>query len=156
MCDRFKEEGGGGGGGSLFTPLYPWATPKRPILNKVNIGFWKSSFICCVFHLSIFSLKMIIQFFVSVLHKICFKVKVLKTIKISSDRQIKTCRSLKRRAIWKSLVTFLRRTYFCWLQNETLKTKRFPVFTNVLCANKQSITFKNNTTFLKPFIFLSF
>ena len=33
--------------------------------------------------------------------KICFKVKVLKMFKIFTDRHIKTCRSLKRRAILK-------------------------------------------------------
>ena len=30
--------------------------------------------------------------------KVCFKVKVLKTFKFSTDFRIKTCRSLKRRA----------------------------------------------------------
>ena len=34
-----------------------------------------------------------------VFQKICFKVKVLKTLKISTDCHIKRCRSLKRRAI---------------------------------------------------------
>ena len=33
--------------------------------------------------------------------EICFKVKVLKTFKISTDYHIKTCLSLKRRAILK-------------------------------------------------------
>ena len=33
--------------------------------------------------------------------KICFKVKVLKMFKIFTDHHIKTCRSLKRRAILK-------------------------------------------------------
>ena len=37
-----------------------------------------------------------------VFRKICFKVKVLKTFKISTDCHIKTCRSLKWRAILKS------------------------------------------------------
>ena len=36
-----------------------------------------------------------------VFHKICFKVKVLKTFKIFIDCYIKTCRSLKRRSILK-------------------------------------------------------
>ena len=35
---------------------------------------------------------------VSLFQKISFKIKVLKTFKISSDCQIKTCRSLKRTA----------------------------------------------------------
>ena len=38
---------------------------------------------------------------VFVLQKICFKVKVLKTFKVSTDYHIKTCRSLRRRAILK-------------------------------------------------------
>ena len=38
---------------------------------------------------------------VFVLQKICFKVKVLKKFKISTDCHIKTCLSLKRRAILK-------------------------------------------------------
>ena len=36
---------------------------------------------------------------VCVFQKICFKVKVLKALKISSDSHVKTCRFLKRRAI---------------------------------------------------------
>ena len=43
-----------------------------------------------------------------VFKKICFKVKVLKMFKISSDCHIKTCRSPKRR---ESRVPFFRRTY---------------------------------------------
>ena len=46
-----------------------------------------------------------------VFQKICFKVKVLKAFKIFSDCHIKTCRSLQRRAFWKSPVTLFRRTY---------------------------------------------
>ena len=38
---------------------------------------------------------------VFVFQKMCFKVKVLKTFKISTGCHIKTCRSLKRRAILK-------------------------------------------------------
>ena len=38
---------------------------------------------------------------VFVFQKICFKIKVLTTFKISIDVHIKTCRSLKRRAILK-------------------------------------------------------
>ena len=30
------------------------------------------------------------------------------------------------------------------------------IFVNIRCANKQTINFKNMTTFLKPFIFISF
>ena len=36
-----------------------------------------------------------------VFKKICFKVKVMQTFKISSDYHIKACQSLKRRAILK-------------------------------------------------------
>ena len=38
---------------------------------------------------------------VFVFQKICFKVKVLKTFETFTDCHIKTCRSLKRRAILK-------------------------------------------------------
>ena len=44
---------------------------------------------------------------VFVFQKICFKVKVLKTFKISIKRHIKTCRFLKRRAILKIRSDFL-------------------------------------------------
>ena len=71
----------------------------------LNIGFWYGSFVWkwCVLNVSIFSLKTVLQFFkkVFVFQKICFKVKVLKTFKISTDFRIKTCRSLKWRAILK-------------------------------------------------------
>ena len=40
---------------------------------------------------------------VYVFQKICFKIKVLKTFKISSDFHINACRSVKRRAILKIL-----------------------------------------------------
>ena len=43
--------------------------------------------------------------------KICFKIKVLKTFKISTDCDIKTCQSLKRMAILKTPSTFFRRIY---------------------------------------------
>ena len=33
--------------------------------------------------------------------KICFEVKVVKTLKVSSDFHIKICRSIKRRAVLK-------------------------------------------------------
>ena len=41
---------------------------------------------------------------VFVLQTICFKAKVLKTFETFTDCHIKTCRSLKRRLFWKSLV----------------------------------------------------
>ena len=40
---------------------------------------------------------------VFVFQKICYKVKVLKTFKISTDCHVKTCRSLKWRAVLKIL-----------------------------------------------------
>ena len=48
---------------------------------------------------------------VCVFQKICFKIEVLKTFKISIDDYIKTCRSLKRRAFSKILKWFFRRPY---------------------------------------------
>ena len=51
-------------------------------------------------------LKMVFTF-----QKIYFKVKVLKTFKISTDCHIKTCRSVKGRQFWKFPVPFFRRTY---------------------------------------------
>ena len=41
-----------------------------------------------------------------VFQKTCFRVTVMKTFKIPSDCHIKICRSLKRRAILKSLLLF--------------------------------------------------
>ena len=48
---------------------------------------------------------------VFVFQKICFKVKVLKKFETFTDCHIKTCRSLKRRAILKVPSTVLRRAY---------------------------------------------
>ena len=48
---------------------------------------------------------------VFVFQEICFKDKILKTFKISADCRIKTCRSLKRRAILKILSNVFRRAY---------------------------------------------
>ena len=39
-----------------------------------------------------------------VFQKVCFKIKLLKTFKIPSDYDIKTRRSLKRKATLKSIV----------------------------------------------------
>ena len=50
-----------------------------------------------------------------VFQKICFKVKVLKSCKISSDCHIETCRSHKRRAILKIPSTVFRRTYALYI-----------------------------------------
>ena len=46
-----------------------------------------------------------------IFQKICFKVKVLKMFKISSDCHIKTCRSLKRRPILEIPSAIFRRRY---------------------------------------------
>ena len=78
-------------------------------LNSIclNIGFWQRSFIWkyCVFKLSTFKVatKKLYSSFLKkkIFQKICFRVEVLKTLKISSDWHIKTCQSLKRRAILK-------------------------------------------------------
>ena len=54
---------------------------------------------------------------VIVFQKICFKVKVLKSFKIATDCHINTCRSPKRRAIFKILSTVFKKDLcsFCWL-----------------------------------------
>ena len=97
---------------------------------------------------------------VSVYQKIRFKVKVLKTFKISTDCYIKTLRSLKRRAILKIPSAFYRRTYalsFCWFSNETSTKKRFPVqdknqtrFSRKNCSKEQPFIF---TVYLMNHIF---
>ena len=46
-----------------------------------------------------------------IFQKICFKFKVLKTFKISTACHIKTCRSLKWRAILKMSSILFKRTY---------------------------------------------
>ena len=43
---------------------------------------------------------------VFVFQKVCFKVKILKTFETFTDCHIKTCPSLKRRAIFKIPITF--------------------------------------------------
>ena len=48
---------------------------------------------------------------VFVFQEICFKVKVLKSFKVSTDCHIERCQSLKRRAILKIPSTFFTRTY---------------------------------------------
>ena len=64
-----------------------------------------------------------------VFQEISFKLKVLKLSKISSDCHIKTCRSLKRRAILKiaSAVFQTNLCSFCWLKEKTSNKKRFHV-----------------------------
>ena len=64
-----------------------------------------------------------------VFQKICFKVKILKSCKISSDCYIKTCRSHKRRAILKIPSTVSRRTYALYVgfKMKPIRKERFSV-----------------------------
>ena len=65
---------------------------------------------------------------VVVLYKICFKVKVLKMLKIFTDRHIKTPISQTEGYFENPWYRFLKNLCsFCWLENETSKKKRFPV-----------------------------
>ena len=70
----------GEGRGPSFIPLYHF----HPLTNIATFIF---------------------QFFekVFIFQKICFKVELLETFVISSGRHLKTCRSLRRRAILKNL-----------------------------------------------------
>ena len=58
---------------------------------------------------------------VFIFQKICFKGKLLNTFKIFTDCHIKTCRSLKRRAILKIFKTAFRRTYALSVNYKMLK-----------------------------------
>ena len=62
-----------------------------------------------------------------VFQEICFKVKVVKTFGTFTDCHIKTCRSLKGKAILKISSTIFKKNLcsFCWLQNENHKKNRF-------------------------------
>ena len=73
------------------------------------VSVWK----CCVFNPSITTKKRYFSFlkYVFVLEKIGFNVKVLRTFKTSCDFHIKACRSLKQKAILKSLEPACRRAY---------------------------------------------
>ena len=66
---------------------------------------------------------------VFIFQRICFKFKVLKTFKHFTNHHIKTCRSLKRRAILKIPSTVFQKKLFsfCWVEDETSKKKRSPV-----------------------------
>ena len=65
-----------------------------------------------------------------VFHKICFKVKVLKTIKIFTDFNIKICYLSNGGLFWKSLIPFFRRAYPANipLHGDVLKTSLVFVF----------------------------
>ena len=116
----------------LAKPFYvigPFCTQHSICLN---ILIWQFLYGNDAFSVLVLSTKkqysrLLKKFFV--FRKISFEVKVLKTFKISTDCQIKTCRSLKLRAILKitSIVFEKNLCSFCWLYNETSKKKRFPV-----------------------------
>ena len=114
---------------SLFV-TGPLCTPRSIFLN---IGFWRDSFVwkCCTFNLSAFNENRYSSFLkkVSVSQKIHFKVKVLKTFKISSACHINTCRLSNEGLFWKPLVLFFKVTYaiFVGFKMKTSKRKRFPV-----------------------------
>ena len=81
----------------------------KQLLAKLRSLWWK----WCVFNVGASTKKWYPSFLkkVFVFQKICFKVKVLKTIKIFTNCRIKTCQSIKRRAILKIPSTFFRITY---------------------------------------------
>ena len=90
-------------GKTPFISIGPFCTPHSICLN---INFWYRIFVWNI-ALSILVLatkKSWSSFLkrVCIFQKICFKVKIFKMFKISSDCYIKTCRSLKRRAIFRS------------------------------------------------------
>ena len=64
-----------------------------------------------------------------ILQKICFKVKVWKTFKVSTDCRIKPFPFLKRGATLKIPRIVFQRDLcsFCWLQKETPKDNNFPI-----------------------------
>ena len=74
---------------------------------------------------------------VCIFQKIYFKVKVLKSFKISSDCHIKACQSLKWRAILKIPSTIFRRTYALSVGFK-MKPLRKSVF---LCVDKDQLSF---------------
>ena len=70
--------------------------------------------------------------------KICCKVKVLNTLKISSNCYLKTYQSLKRRKIPSNLFQ-QNLCFFCWPQNEVSQKKRF------LYQDKNQLKFRRKT-----------
>ena len=84
-------------------------------ISVVSTKIWSSGFLKKVF----------------VFQKICFKVNVLKALETFTGFHIKTCRSLKRRAILKihSTVFYKNLCFFCWLENKNSKKKRFRMLT---------------------------
>ena len=106
-------------GKTPFFEIGPFCTPHSIF---PNIGFWHDSFVwkCCVFNFSTFNSKAVLQFFEKVFvfqKKNGLKVKVLKICKISSDCHIKTCLSLRLRAILiiSAAVFYKKLCSFSWL-----------------------------------------
>ena len=96
-----------------------------------------------------------------IFQKICFKVKVLETFKISSDCHIKTSRSLKRKVTLKILSTVFQKNLrpLCWLSKETSKKKRFPMLrqkTNSNFAVKRAERINLSFSFQSYFYFFVF
>ena len=87
-----------------------------------------------------------------VIQKICSKVKVLKTVKISNDCHIKTSRSRLRNGgiFWKILVPFFRK-----LDALSVGIKMKPLRKTVLlCSNKNQLKFCRKTSWKdQTFIF---
>ena len=83
----------------------------------------------------------------SIFQKICFKVKVLKTLKTSSDCQIKA----KLSAILKISTADCEKSLnpFRWLQSEASKKKRSPVVRQKLTPVLHSNLLKRAVTFFK-------
>ena len=69
---------------TTFFVIDPFCTSHSICLN---IGFWQGSFVwkCCFFNGSTFNLKIALYFILIIFQKTCFKVKVMKTFKISSN-----------------------------------------------------------------------
>ena len=78
---------------------------------------------------------------VLVFQKICFKAKVLKMFKVSTDCHIKTCWSLKRRASSKIPSTFFRRAYALSVGFK-IKPLRKSIFK---CSDKNQLKFCRKT-----------
>ena len=92
-------------GKTPFIVIGPFCTPHSVCLK---IGFWQGSFLwkCCLFNLSTFNWKTILQFFEKDFRlSACFIVKLLKKHFYENENfqgwSQKTFRSLKRRAILK-------------------------------------------------------
>ena len=99
-------------GKTPFFVIGPFWTSHSVYLNN---GFWQGSFYGNVaFSILLRSPKKLYFSFlkqVFIFQKICFKVKVSKTFKISSDCHIKHIDLSNGRLFRKSLVPFFRRTY---------------------------------------------